>query len=298
MHKPMESPAFSRATPSSSRSVFVLARLDRLEFDRPKFDHQSANLELTPPGEVFPAPGVRVQWSPARDHVGMAVNLLVPIKPLARAKTRLLGAADDGDGDPVAHARLVVALARDTLAAAAAAALVRRAVAVCSDGLVRRILAMDGVEAVADEPGHGLNSALRYGEALLRSADPATAVAAMPADLPALRPRELDSALHDALGTGSRAFCSDQVGTGTTLLLAPPGHPLVPRFGPRSAVAHRAGGARELAGHWPGLRCDVDTEADLARARELGLGRFTRAVLRMGQSGISPPEDPLFTPAT
>src|SRR5437588_5343800 len=148
MHNPMESPAFSRATPSSLHSVFVLARLarpefarpefDRPKFDRPKFDHQSVSLELTPSGEVFPAPGVRVQWSPARDHVGMAVDLLVPIKPLARAKTRLRDAADD----EAAHARLVVALARDTLAAAAAAALVRRVVAVCSDGLVRRVLAM------------------------------------------------------------------------------------------------------------------------------------------------------------
>src|SRR5436305_53480 len=132
MHNPMESPAFSRATPSSSRSVVVLARLarpefDRLKFDRPKFDHQTASLELTPSGEVFPAPGVRVQWSPARDHVRMAVDLLVPIKPLARAKTRLRDAADD----EAAHARLVVALARDTLAAAAAAALVRRVFAVC-----------------------------------------------------------------------------------------------------------------------------------------------------------------------
>jgi 2-phospho-L-lactate guanylyltransferase len=227
---------------------------------------------------------------PARDHVRMAVDLLVPIKPLARAKTRLRDAADD----QAAHARLVVALAQDTLAAAAAAALVRRAVAVCSDELVRRVLAMDGVQAVADEPGDGLNSALRYGEALLRSADPATAVAAMPADLPALRPHELECALRHALATGGRAFCADQAGTGTTLLLAPPGQPLAPCFGPRSAVAHRAGGARELAGHWPGLRCDVDTAADLARARELGLGRFTRAALRMGQSGHGSIGD--FTP--
>ena len=215
----------------------------------------------------------------------MAVDLLVPIKPLARAKTRLRDAADDG----AAHARLVVALARDTLAAAAAAALVRRVVAVCSDGLVRRILAMDGVEAVADEPGDGLNSALRYGEALLRCADPATAVAAMPADLPALRPHELDCALRDALATGSRAFCADQAGTGTTLLLAPPGHVLAPRFGPHSAVAHRAGGARQLAGRWPGLRCDVDTVADLAQARKLGLGQFTARILDAdcGFSGLS-----------
>jgi 2-phospho-L-lactate guanylyltransferase len=224
----------------------------------------------------------------------MAVDLLVPIKPLARAKTRLRDAADD----EAAHSRLVVALARDTLGAAAAATLVRRAVAVCSDGLVRRILAMDGIQAVADEPGGGLNSALRYGEALLRSADPATVVAAMPADLPALRPYELDRALRDALAIGGRAFCADHAGTGTTLLLATPGHALAPRFGPHSAVAHRAGGARELAGHWPGLRRDVDTEADLALASELGLGPFTRAALGIGQSAISPPEDSLFIPAS
>jgi 2-phospho-L-lactate guanylyltransferase len=215
----------------------------------------------------------------------MPVDLLVAIKPLAWAKTRLRGAADGGSGDPAAHARLVVAMARDTVAAAAAAALVRRAVAVCSDGVVCRVLAVDGVDTVADEPADGLNSALRYGEALLRTADPATAVAAMPADLPALRPQELDCALRDALATGGRAFCADQAGIGTTLLLAPPGHALAPRFGPYSAAAHRAGGARELSGRWPGLRCDVDTAADLALARELGLGRLTRAALQCGKRG-------------
>ncbi|MGH3997494.1 MAG: 2-phospho-L-lactate guanylyltransferase, partial [Pseudonocardiaceae bacterium] len=64
-----------------------------------------------------------------------------------------------------------------------------------------------------------------------------------------------------------------------TLLLAAPGQPLDPRFGADSAATHRATGAHELAGGWPGLRCDVDTAADLAVAHDLGLGRFTRAVL-------------------
>ena len=214
----------------------------------------------------------------------MPVDVLVAIKPLAWAKTRLRGAADGGSGDPVAHARLVVAMARDTVAAAAAAA------------LVRRVMALDGIETVADEPADGLNSALRYGEALLRTADPATAVAAMPADLPALRADELDSALRDALATGGRAFCADQAGTGTSLLLASPGHALAPRFGPCSAAAHRAGGARELLGRWPGLRCDVDTPTDLARARRLGLGQFTRATLPVGQSGFSPSGGPIVYP--
>lgn len=218
----------------------------------------------------------------------MPVDLLLPMKPLVRAKTRLLGAADGGFGVPGAHARLVLALVRDTVAAAAAAAVVRRTVAICSDKVVCRALAADGVEAIADEPAAGLNSALRYGEALLRTADPDATVATVPADLPALRPQELDRAIRDGLATGGRAFCTDHAGTGTTLLLAPPGQALEPCFGPGSAAAHRAGGAQELAGHWPGLRCDVDTAADLALARELGLGRFTRAALGIPPLGIHP----------
>ncbi|MGH3822988.1 MAG: 2-phospho-L-lactate guanylyltransferase [Pseudonocardiaceae bacterium] len=216
----------------------------------------------------------------------MPVDLLLPMKPLARAKTRLLGAADGGFGAPKAHARLVLALARDTVAAAAGAAVVRRAIAICSDAMLCRALAVDGVEAIPDEPAAGLNSALRYGEALLRTADPAVTIAALPTDLPALRPQELDRAIRHGLATGGRVFCTDQAGTGTTLLLAPPGQALEPRFGPGSAAAHRASGAQEISGRWPGLRCDVDTAADLARARELGLGRFTQAALHSAPSRI------------
>lgn len=211
----------------------------------------------------------------------MQVDLLVPVKRLASAKTRLLGAADGGTGAPEAHTQLALALARDTLAAAVGAAVVRRAVAICSDEVVRAALVADGVEAIPDEPAAGLNPALRYGEAVLRAADPFATVAALQADLPALRPEELDGALRSGLASGGRAFCTDRGGTGTTLLLAPSGLPLEPRFGAGSAAAHRATGAREVSGRWPGLRCDVDTAADLALARDLGLGRFTQAALAL-----------------
>lgn len=201
------------------------------------------------------------------------------MKLLAKAKTRLRGVAGDGAGAPQAHARLVVALARDTLAAATGATMVRRAVAICSEEMVRTVLAADGVETIPDEPNAGLNPALRHGAAVLRAADPSATVGALQADLPALRSQELDCAIRTGLATGSRAFCPDRTGAGTTLLIAPPGQLLEPRFGAGSAAAHRCTGAYELAGDWPGLRCDVDTAADLAAARELGLGRFTRAAL-------------------
>ncbi|MDQ2791064.1 MAG: 2-phospho-L-lactate guanylyltransferase [Pseudonocardiales bacterium] len=209
----------------------------------------------------------------------MHVDLLVPVKPLAWAKTRLRGAADGGAGAPQAHSRLVLALVRDTLTAATGAARVRQVVAICSDEVVCAALADDGVQTIPDEPAAGLNPALRYGEAVLRAAGLTAAMGVLQADLPALRPQELDRAIHAALATGDRAFCADRTGTGTTLLLTPPGQLLGPCFGPGSAAAHRATGARELIGGWPGLRCDVDTAADLAAARGLGLGRFTSAAL-------------------
>jgi 2-phospho-L-lactate/phosphoenolpyruvate guanylyltransferase len=209
----------------------------------------------------------------------MHVDLLVPVKPLTWAKTRLRGAADSGTGAQEAHARLVLALARDTLTAAAGVAVVRQVVVICSDEVACAALADDRARAIPDEPAAGLNPALRYGEAVLRAADPTTTVGVLQADLPALRPEELDGAIRAAQATSGRAFCTDRTGTGTTLLVAPPGQPLGPCFGPASAAAHRATGARELTGCWPGLRCDVDTTADLAIARRLGLGRFTSAAL-------------------
>lgn len=214
------------------------------------------------------------------------VDLVVPIKALHLAKSRLRGAAGGGLGEPSAHARLALAMARDTIAAAGAAALVGTVVAVTPDQGVLAALAADGVPVLLDQPDLGLNAALERGAAVLRDR-PGTAqlaVGALQADLPALRPAELDCALEQAwrvfaAGQAASAFCPDAGGLGTTLLLWGPGAPLVARFGPASAAAHQAAGSHRLLGRWPGLRRDVDTPADLDAARALGLGAATTAVL-------------------
>jgi 2-phospho-L-lactate guanylyltransferase len=213
---------------------------------------------------------------------GLAVDLMVPIKLLSRAKTRLRGAADDGVGDPKAHEQLTIALIRDTIAAARAARPVREVLAITSDPTVTEVLTADGVRVLAD-PEHDLNGALRYGAR--RLADPANPIGALQADLPALRPGELAAALAEALalfqtGLATRAFCPDAQGEGTTLLVAAPGVELSPRFGGHSAAAHEQTGAARLSGDWPGLRRDVDHPDDLRRAGEIGLGPATLAALR------------------
>src|SRR5204862_5178049 len=132
-----------------------------------------------------------------------------------------------------------------------------------------------GALVVPDEPGRGLNPALRHGAALAAARWPGSPVAALAADLPALRPAELSTGLR-AAARFQHAFVPDAAGSGTTLYTARPGTVFRPRFGPRSAARHRAAGAVELAQPGlRGLRRDVDEPADLRGASELGLGTRT-----------------------
>ncbi|HEY3609233.1 MAG TPA: 2-phospho-L-lactate guanylyltransferase [Pseudonocardiaceae bacterium] len=205
------------------------------------------------------------------------VDLVITVKALSLAKSRLLGAADQGIGDRAAHEALVLALVRDTAAAASAAQNVRRVLVVTSDPTVAGVLAADGVATTPDRPDRGLNAAFAYGADLLLGADPLARVGALQSDLPALRSDELATALAEA--DGRRAFCADRQATGTTLLLAAAGRPLDPRFGVGSAAAHAASGAVTIGTDLPTLRCDVDTTADLTVACALGLGGHTAALV-------------------
>ncbi|MHC5906255.1 2-phospho-L-lactate guanylyltransferase [Streptomyces sp. S6] len=207
----------------------------------------------------------------------MQWTLVIPLKPLARAKSRL----SDTAGDRV-RPGLALAFAQDTVAAALAAPAVRDVVVVTDDPLAGRELAALDARIVPDVPGAGLNAALRHGEGVVRAMLPETALAALNADLPALRPYELTRVL-DAAAEFPRAFLADAAGIGTTLLAATPGHPLLPAFGPDSRRRHRTSGAAELAlPDVESVRQDVDTGDDLRAALSLGVGpRTTTATARL-----------------
>lgn len=197
-----------------------------------------------------------------------AWTVILPIKRLPLGKSRLRGAADDD---------LVLAVATDTVVAAVAARGVTSVLVVTGDPAVAEACAAAGATVLPD-PDDGLNGAVRHGEA---HAGLAGHRGALLADLPALRHTELAAALGAAadLAPPRRAFVADHTGTGTTLLAAPPGVALGPRFGGGSAAAHALSGAYPLTGDWPSLRLDVDTPADLDAAAALGLGAGTRAAL-------------------
>jgi 2-phospho-L-lactate/phosphoenolpyruvate guanylyltransferase len=259
---------------------------------------------------------------------GIGWTVLLPVKVLARAKSRLAVLAGPR------RRELALALASDTVSAVVACPEVARVIVVTSDRLAGPRLAALGALVVADivadqqdagldGPGgasaallpgtrnradigaigadvgadivsqDALNAALRHGAAIAARRWPGTGLAALTADLPALRPAELGAALRAAgevtAGTGAggtagqgaarSAFVPDAAGVGTTLYAVVPGGEFRPDFGGASRMRHAAGGAIELAlDDAPGIRQDVDTPADLRAAIALGAGHRTTAL--------------------
>ncbi len=193
-------------------------------------------------------------------------SVLMPVKVLAQAKSRLAGLAGPRRGD------LALALACDTVTAVLGADAVARVIVITDDQVARAALTALGALVVPDEPRDGLNAALRHGAAYAAARWPADGTAALSADLPALRPEQISRALR-AAAAWPTAFVADAAGDGTTLYTAVPGAAFRPSFGLASRARHATGGAVELVlDGVPGLRRDVDTPSDLRRAVTLGLG--------------------------
>jgi 2-phospho-L-lactate guanylyltransferase len=203
------------------------------------------------------------------DNALITWSVLMPVKVLSEAKSRLAGLAGPRRGE------LALAVACDTVTAVMRTGQAARAIVITDDPVAASALRELGAQVIPDEPRDGLNAALRHGAAVAAQGWPASGTAALSADLPALRPAELARALA-AAAAWPNAFVADAAGDGTTLYTAAPGVAFRPAFGLASRARHAAGGAIELGlTDVPGLRRDVDTPADLRGAAELGLGPRT-----------------------
>ncbi len=206
------------------------------------------------------------------DNALITWSVLMPVKVLAQAKSRLAGLA--GLSGP-RRGELALALALDTVTAVLGCGEVARVVVITDDQVAGVALAALGALVVPDEPRDGLTAALRHGAAYAAARWPGSGTAALSADLPALRPEQIGRALR-AAAAWPTAFVADAAGDGTTLYTAAPGAAFRPAFGPGSRARHAAGGAAELGLEGiPGLRRDVDTPSDLRDAVALGLGPHT-----------------------
>lgn len=195
--------------------------------------------------------------------------VLLPVKPPAYGKSRLVGLPDPQ------RRRLAEAFALDTASACLSAVQVGAVLAVTDDARFSSRLVELGCTAIPDGVTGDLNGTLRQGAAEALRRWPEMTPVALCGDLPALRPEDLDAALAAAVGT---SYVADAAGTGTTLFTAAYDD-FAPRFGPGSREQHDLLGATPIAGELASLRHDVDDLKDLVEARRLGLGRRTAAVV-------------------
>jgi 2-phospho-L-lactate guanylyltransferase len=145
-----------------------------------------------------------------------------------------------------------------------------------------------GAEVVDESrPGEGLVAAVRDGVVAAGRRRPWSSrpAAVLLADLPALRPEDLEAGLAAAEAAFGRrpaapmAVVPDADGTGTVLLAARTPAALDPAFGAGSLAEHVRRGAVRLDLDLPRLRRDVDTRADLDAALALGVGARTASAL-------------------
>lgn len=202
---------------------------------------------------------------------GARYAVLVPVKRPAVAKSRLGGLGDRARVD-LAHAFAV-----DTVAAVQACLLVARVLVVTDDHLLAAWMAEQGADVIPDGASD-LNGTLVQAAAEMHRRDPHLGLVALCADLPALRPSELASALG-ATDPARMSFVADQERTGTTAVVAPTLETFRPSFGPGSRRQHLEADAFEVDGvDVPGLRRDVDDPDDLVAAIGLGVGPRTSMV--------------------
>ena len=219
-------------------------------------------------------------------------TVLLPVKVLAQAKSRLAALAGER------RLELALALASDTVSAVVACPEVARVIVVTTDPVAGPRLSSLGALIVPearpvaggrdsrqsawpspDGSQHQLNAALLHGAAVAARRWPGTGLAALTADLPALRPAELAEALRAASDVAGPAFVPDAAGVGTTMYAVATAGQFRPMYGGASRARHAAGGAAELVlGGIAGLRQDVDTPDDLRAAVALGVGPRTAGV--------------------
>lgn len=223
-------------------------------------------------GRAHPAPahGRQAYEVPAYEVAAYEVTAVVPVKRLARAKSRLALPPDQREA-------LALAFALDTISALSESPLVSGVLVVTADPVVRRCAQQSALQVVPDV-GTGLLPAVRAGCRAAATSWPGVGVVVVPADLPCLRAEDVTHVLQSAR-TADGAFVPDREGTGTTLLVTAPGRAAVAQYGPASAARHRVLGLRSLDDASVRARHDVDTLEDLVLAETLGLGPETAAQL-------------------
>jgi 2-phospho-L-lactate guanylyltransferase len=176
---------------------------------------------------------------------------IIPVKPLAAGKSRLIGALSDRD-----RLALNRFLFDRTLATAAEYPGATRTIVVSRSEELLEAARSQGMVAVRESAEADLNAALATATESALALD-AGGVFVLPVDLPLAAPERLRVTIEEQSGS-VLVLVPDRHGSGTNLLYQAPVRLPAYRFGPRSLDRHRESGAMA------GLRVRIRRDAALA----------------------------------
>jgi 2-phospho-L-lactate guanylyltransferase len=197
---------------------------------------------------------------------GLAVWAIVPVKPLARAKSRLAPLLT-----PEQRQELSRSLLRHTLRVLGRVEELDGALVIGRDAEALALAETEGAAALR-ERGTGLNRALAQATEWVRGRG-GEAVLILPADLPLLQPADVRGILRAGRVGPVVVIAPCRRGEGTNALLVRPAGLIEYRFGPGSFAQHSQQAAQKGAAlrvyRSPGLELDLDLPEDIRRWREL-----------------------------
>ncbi len=191
----------------------------------------------------------------------MSLRLIVPVKTLARGKSRLAAVLDDSRRRTLNRRFLRQTLATATRCVEPAD------IVVISDGADARVCARACGAGALAQTGSGLNEALDQARRAARCGGAETLVI-LASDLPFLTPQDIDRLLVARTAPEVLVIARDRARRGTNALVLPAAGDFRFRFGVDSAAAHAAEAARcgwrAVTVDHSNLSFDVDTPADYA----------------------------------
>lgn len=197
----------------------------------------------------------------------MKTWIIMPVKPLLRAKSRLSAVLT-----PEQREKLAMALFVRNLELLQNTPRIAGVLVVSRDTKVLAVARDFGMTTVQESGQPELNSALQRATDFLKTLG-ADAVLILPTDLPLLSRENIDEILDLGRYTGSIVIAPDHEKDGTNALLVNPPGAISYHYGPASYARHRA--AAELEGldvklyESPRVAMDLDTPEDLLQYREL-----------------------------
>jgi 2-phospho-L-lactate/phosphoenolpyruvate guanylyltransferase len=209
---------------------------------------------------------------------------LLPMKPLALAKSRLAPHLADADRQAVS-----LAMFQDVLECLCRATSIDSVAVVTSDRRLLDLAMRMRALAIDETAPRGLNGAVGLGTATCIDRG-ATSVLIVLSDLPLITAEEVDALSANFPEAPHVRLVRSHEGLGTNAILRSPPTVIGTRFGGRSFQSHveaaSAAGVPYSTAELPGLGFDVDTIEDLQRLTSAA--RPSRAFFAAQRIGLSP----------